>query len=53
MLALLIYCYANRIFASRRIETAACRDIVVRFVAANTPPCFDTICVIAHPCATV
>ena len=44
MLALLIYCYANRIFASRRIETATYRDVVVRFVAANTHPCFDTIC---------
>ena len=44
MLALLIYCYANRIFASRRIEKATHRDVVVRFVAANTHPCFDTIC---------
>ncbi len=36
MLALLIYCYANGIFSSRRIERATHRDIGVRFVAANT-----------------
>ena len=35
MLALLIYCYANRIFASRRIESATHFDVIVRFVAAN------------------
>jgi transposase len=35
MLALLIYCYANGIFSSRRIERATYRDIGVRFVAAN------------------
>ena len=44
MLALIIYCYANGIFASRRIEKATHRDVVVRFVAANRHPCFDTIC---------
>ena len=44
MLALIIYCYANGIFASRRIEKATHRDVVVRFVAANAHPCFDTIC---------
>src|SRR5581483_3605717 len=38
MLALLIYCYANGIFASRRIERATYRDIAVRFVAANLHP---------------
>lgn len=43
MLALLIYCYANGIFSSRRIERAAQRDIGVRFVAANTHPDHDTI----------
>ena len=32
MLALLIYCYANGIFSSRRIERATRRDIGVRFV---------------------
>ena len=40
MLALMIYCYANGIFSSRRVERATHRDIGVRFVAANTrlPP---------------
>ena len=43
MLALLIYCYANGIFSSRRIERATRRDIGVRFVAANSHPDHDTI----------
>jgi transposase len=43
MLALLIYCYANGIFSSRRIERATHRDIRVRFVAANAHPDHDTI----------
>lgn len=43
MLALLIYCYANGIFSSRRIERASYRDIGVRFVAANSHPDHDTI----------
>jgi transposase len=43
MLALLIYCYANGIFSSRRIERATYRDIGVRFVAANLQPDHDTI----------
>ncbi len=43
MLALLIYCYANGIFSSRRIERATHRDIGVRFVTANTHPDHDTI----------
>ena len=43
MLALLIYCYANGIFSSRRIERATSRDIGVRFVAANRHPDHDTI----------
>ena len=38
MLALLIYCYANGIFSSRRIERATYRDISARFVAANLHP---------------
>jgi transposase len=38
MLALLIYCYANGIFPSRRIERASYRDIAVRFAAANLDP---------------
>jgi len=43
MLALLIYCYANGICSSRRIERATYRDVAVRFVAANTHPDHDTI----------
>jgi transposase len=43
MLALLIFCYANGIFSSRRIERATYRDIGVRFVAANRHPDHDTI----------
>ena len=45
MLALLIYCYANGIFSSRRIERATHRDLGVRFVAANLHPDHDTIAV--------
>jgi transposase len=43
MLALVIYCYANGIFSSRRIERATHRDVGVRLVAANTHPDHDTI----------
>ena len=45
MPALLIYCYANGLFSSRRIERATHRDIGVRFVAANLRPDQDTIAV--------
>ena len=44
MLALLIYCYANGIFSSRRIERATYRDIGVRYIAGNVHPDHDTIC---------
>lgn len=44
MLALLVYCYANGIFGSRRIERATYRDLGVRYVAANLHPDHDTIC---------
>src|SRR5208283_622409 len=44
LLALLIYCYANRLFASRRIERATYRDIAVRYLTGNTHPDHDTIC---------
>ena len=44
MLALLVYCYANGIFGSRRIERATYRDIGVRYVALNCHPDHDTIC---------
>lgn len=43
MLALLIYCYANGIFSSRRIERATYRDIAVRYLTADTHPDHDTI----------
>jgi hypothetical protein len=43
-LALLIYCYANGIFSSRRIERATHRDLGVRFLTGNTHPDHDTIC---------
>lgn len=43
MLALLIYCYANRLFSSRRIERATYRDIAVRYISADTHPDHDTI----------
>lgn len=43
MLALLVYCYANGIFASRRIERATHRDIAVRYLTADTHPDHDTI----------
>lgn len=44
MLSLLIYCYANGIFSSRKIERATYRDVAVRFLAGNTHPDHDTIC---------
>jgi transposase len=44
MLALLIYCYANGIFSSRKIERATHRDVAVRYLAAGTHPDHDTIC---------
>ena len=44
MLALLVYCYANGIFGSRRVERATYRDIGVRYVASNCHPDHDTIC---------
>ncbi|MCP4545398.1 MAG: IS1182 family transposase [bacterium] len=43
MLSLLIYCYANGIFSSRRIERATYRDIAVRYLTADTHPDHDTI----------
>jgi transposase len=44
MLQLLIYCYANGMFSSRRIERATYRDVAVRFLTADTHPDHDTIC---------
>jgi hypothetical protein len=43
MLALLIYCYANGRFSSRRIEQATHRDVTVRYLCADTHPDHDTI----------
>lgn len=43
MLALLIYCYANGLFSSRRIERATYRDIAVRYLTGDTHPDHDTI----------
>ena len=44
MLGLLIYCYANGLFSSRRIERATYRDIGVRYLTGDTHPDHDTIC---------
>jgi transposase len=44
MMALVIYCYANGIFSSRRIERATYRDLGVRFLSGDTHPDHDTIC---------
>ena len=44
LLALLIYCYANGIFSSRRIERATYRDVAVRYLTADLHPDHDTIC---------
>ncbi len=44
MLALLIYCYANGTFSSRRIERATYRDVGVRYLSGDTHPDHDTIC---------
>lgn len=44
LLALLIYCYANGIFSSRRIERATYRDVAVRYLTGDLHPDHDTIC---------
>jgi transposase len=44
MLSLLIYCYANGTFSSRRIQRATYRDIAVRYLTGDTHPDHDTIC---------
>ncbi|MCK4514004.1 MAG: IS1182 family transposase [Spirochaetaceae bacterium] len=44
MAALLIYCYSQGVFASRRIENATYRDLAVRYLTGNTHPDHDTIC---------
>ena len=44
MLTLVIYCYINRIFSSRKIEDATYRDVNVRYITGNHHPDHDTIC---------
>ena len=44
MLSLLIYCYANGVFSSRKIESATWRDVSVRYLTADHHPDHDTIC---------
>jgi transposase len=44
MLGLLVYCYANGVFGSRRIERATYRDVAVRYLTGDTHPDHDTIC---------
>jgi transposase len=43
MLGLLIYCYANSIFASRRIEAATFENVAVRFICGDSHPDHATI----------
>jgi transposase len=44
MLALLIYCYSQGVFSSRKIESATYRDLAVRYLTGDTHPDHDTIC---------
>lgn len=44
MLCLLVFCYANGIFSSRRIERATWENVCVRYLTADTHPDHDTIC---------
>jgi len=43
MLMLLVYCYSQGVFSSRKIERATHRDIAVRYLAGNLHPDHDTI----------
>lgn len=43
MMGLLLYCYAQGIFSSRRIEGATYWHLSVRYLAGNTHPDHDTI----------
>ncbi len=36
MLALVIYCYANGVFGSRRVERLTYRDVAVRYLTGDT-----------------
>ncbi len=53
MLALLIYCYANGVFSSRRMERATYRDLAVRYLSGDTHPDHDTICAFRRQNAAV
>ena len=44
MTALLIYCYSQGVFSSRRIERATWHNIAVRYLTGDTHPDHDTIC---------
>lgn len=44
LLALLVYCYSQGIFGSRRIERATYRDVAVRYLTGDTHPDHDTLC---------
>lgn len=43
LLGLLIYCYAQGLFSSRKIERATYQNVSVRYLAGNTHPDHDTI----------
>ncbi len=43
MLALLLYCYSQGIFSSRKIERATYSHVAVRYITANHHPDHDTI----------
>ena len=44
MLALLLYCYSNGIFSSRKMEALTRSDVAVRYICALHCPDHDTIC---------
>jgi len=44
MAALLVYCYSQGVFSSRRIERATWHNIAVRYLSGDTHPDHDTIC---------
>lgn len=44
MLALLLYCYSNGIFSSRKMEALSKSDVAVRYICALHCPDHDTIC---------
>ena len=44
MAALLVYCYSQGLFSSRRIERATWNNIAVRYLTGDTHPDHDTIC---------